>query len=142
MDQARKKNVAMALLFALLPLLACGEDNGVEITDQDFTGSYTLVSFSQGTAAGVTPVPGATGTMTLTATAYQASLTVPPAPAVVDEGTYSAVGTETSGTWTQQSTVNVNLQYTGTYSWDLAARRLTLDTTALGVRYVLVVQKN
>ena len=142
MDQVRMRNVGLTLLFALVPLFACGEDNGVEVTDQDFTGSYTLVSFSQGTAAGVTQIPGATGTMTLTATTYQASLTIPPLPTVNDQGTYTAQGTETSGTWSQQSSVDVNLQYAGTYTWDPVSERLTLDTTAQAVRTVIVVQKN
>jgi hypothetical protein len=34
------------------------------------------------------------------------------------------------------------LQYAGTYAYDTATDRLTLDTTAQGVRTVLVLQKN
>jgi len=143
MYQARSRLLGIPLLLALLPLLACGDENGTTgPTAQDFTGSYTLVTFSQGTAAGVTPVPGVTGTMSMTATTYQASLTIPGLPAVNDQGTYTATGTETSGTWTQQSDLDVNLQYAGTYTWDPISERLTLDTTANAVRTVIVVEKN
>jgi hypothetical protein len=141
------RKTAPVLFAVLLLLAACGEEDGVnDVSARDFTGSYTLVSFSQGTAAGVIPVPGATGTFTMTATEYQASVSLPqlpPNPPIVvdDEGTYSAVGSPASGTWTQNSTLDVNLQYAGTYSYDMAADRLTLDTTAQGVRSLLVLQK-
>jgi hypothetical protein len=123
-------------------LAACSDGAGVEETPQDFTGSYTLVSFSQGTADFVTEVPGSTGTFTMTASSYQASihLLVPVDTTIVDEGTYTAVGAETTGTWSQQSTVDQNLQYAGTYLYDPANDRLTLDTTAQGIRTVLVLQ--
>jgi len=90
-------------------------------------------------------IAGATGSFTLTATTYEVSMTipqVPPDPALVitDEGTYTATGSETSGTWTQQSTIDVNLQYAGTYSWDAGTSQLTLDSTAGAVRTVLVLQ--
>jgi hypothetical protein len=114
---------------------------------RDFTGTYTLAAISQGTAAGVVLIPGATGSTTLTATTYEVEMTIPqipPAPAltVTDEGTYTATGSETSGTWTQQSTLDVNLQYAGTYTWDAGTSQLTLDTTAGAVRTVLVLQLN
>jgi predicted small lipoprotein YifL len=60
---------------------------------------------------------------------------------VDDEGTYTATGTATSGTWTQQSTLDANLQYSGTYSWNAATSELTLDTSVQGVRNVLVLEK-
>ena len=115
----RRRTVAFATL-AMAALAACSDSAGVEEAQQDFTGSYTLVSFSQGTADFVTEVPGSTGTFTMTASSYQASihLLVPVDMTIVDEGTYTAVGAETTGTWSQQSTVDQNLQYAGTYLYD------------------------
>jgi hypothetical protein len=137
---------ALIAFTALATFAACSDSNGPDDPEpQNFTGSYTLVSFSQGTAAGVIPVPGTTGSFTMTATTYQASVTIPVPGGnpmqVDDEGTYAATGTAAAGTFTQQSTVQA-LQYTGTYVWDAATERLTLDTTALSVRTVLVLQKN
>ncbi|MDH3290455.1 MAG: hypothetical protein OEO20_07930 [Gemmatimonadota bacterium] len=129
--------------LALLLFAGCGDD--VVGVSQDLSGTYTLVSFALGTPAGV--VQGATGAVTLTATTYVASFTVPqipPAPPEVvdDEGTYTAIGSATSGTWTQQSTLDPNLQYAGTFTFDSATERLTLDTTTFGVRTILVLQRN
>jgi len=121
--------------------LACGDSTGPEGEAQDFSGSYTLVSFSLGTAASVNAVPGATGTFTITATTYAASTTIA-GNVVNDHGTYTAQGTSESGTWSQQSTDDEDLQYQGTYTWNAATSQLTLDTTAAGgVRTVLVLQK-
>lgn len=145
---SRSKAVSLLLTIVLVPALACSDSTEPENSDtaQDFSGAYTLVSISQGTAAGVIELPGATGSMTLTATNYDAMLTVPQPPlpdlSIDDEGTYSATGSTTSGTWSQQSSVDVNLQYAGTYSYDTGADQLTLDTTASGFRTVLVLQKN
>ena len=140
----RRRTAPFAALVAIAFFATCSETNGVENTPQDFSGSYTLVSFSQGTAAFVTLVPGTTGTFTLTASTYQASihLTIPVDTLVVDEGTYTATGTTTAGTWGQQSTLLPTLQYAGIYEYDPATDRLMLDTTAQGVRTVLELQKN
>jgi hypothetical protein len=145
MQHYRSRTLALGVCAAVFALAACSDSNGPEDMQQDLTGTYTLVSISQGTAAGVVLIPGATGSFTLTATNYEVSLTipqVPPAPALVitDEGTYTATGSETSGTWTQQSTVDVDLQYAGTYNWDAGTSQLTLDSTAGAVRTVLVLQ--
>jgi hypothetical protein len=130
--------------LALLISAGCGDDV-VGNVSQDLSGTYSLVSFALGTPAGI--VQGATGTVTLTATTYVASFTVPQIPpnppeVVDDEGTYTAIGSATSGTWTQQSTLDPNLQYAGTYTLDQATGRLTLDTTTFGVRTILVLQRN
>ncbi len=147
MRNYRSSTLAIGLCSAVFALAACSDSNGPEDMQRDFTGTYTLVSVSQGTAAAVVPIPGATGSLVLTATTYEAEMTIPqppPAPALVitDQGTYTATGTETSGEWTQQSTIDVNLQYAGTYTWDASTSQLTLDTTAGAVRTVLVIQKN
>lgn len=130
--------VAVAALLLMVP--ACGDD-GVDPDPpepQDFTGTYTIVSFAQG-AAGV-PVPGASGTVVLTATTYTFSVTVPPL-TLTDEGVYEANGTATSGTWEQQSTIDPNVQATGTYAVDTATNQLTLDTTVQGIRNLIVLRK-
>lgn len=147
MLRSRNKGTLLALIVALVPIIACSDstDPGNGGTPQDFTGTYTLVSLSQGNAAGVIEVPGSTGTVTLTATNYDVTFTlpqVPPAAPLIidDEGTYSAVGTATAGSWSQQSSLNASLQYAGSYTYDAGTDRLTLDTTALGIRTVLVLE--
>jgi hypothetical protein len=135
----------VAVSLPILVLAGCS-DGGPTGTAQDFSGNYTLVSFAQGTAAGVVDVPGATGTVTLTATHYDVTFSIPvggglPPLDVADQGTYSAIGTATSGTFTQQSTLDQSLQYTGTYSFAAGTNQLTLDTTAEGIRTVIVLQK-
>ena len=149
MQPIRRKTVVLLNLVALVPFLACSDSTEPENgdTQQDFTGSYTLVSIAQGTQAGVINIPGATGSATLTATDYEVSLTLPQLPpdppiTIDDEGTYSAMGSATAGSWSQQSSLDVSLQYSGTYTYDTATEQLTLDTTALGIRTVLVLQKN
>jgi hypothetical protein len=146
MSLPRARCIALAMSLTALSLAACGDSGGPSGTPQDFTGSYTLASFAQGTAAGVVPIAGATGTATLTATHYEVALTIPigggfPPLDVADEGTYTATGTATSGTWSQQSSLDQALQYTGTYTFDAGTGRLTLDTTAQAVRTVIVFQR-
>jgi hypothetical protein len=138
----RMASFSVLAAFASLSLAACGEPSGPEGEAQDFSGSYTLHSISQGTTSSVTELPGATGTFTMTATTYQVSIDIPIGGAGVDDnGTYSAIGTATTGEFSQQSTDNPNLQYQGTYTWNATTNRLTLDTSAQGVRTVLVIQK-
>lgn len=136
-----------AALTAVAVFAACSDSNGPDDGEpQDFSGSYTLVSFAQGTAAGVIEIPGTTGSFTMTATTYEASVTVPVPGGnpiqVDDEGTYTATGTTTAGTWTQESSLDDTLQSAGTYTWNATTERLTLDTTMQGVRSVLVLEKN
>ena len=136
-----------AAVAALLVVSACSDSTDPPADARDFSGSYTLVSFSQGTASGVIEVPGATGSFTMTATRYDATVTVPEiipgmGPTTVDDaGTYTANGTLESGTWTQKSDDD-SLQSTGTYTWDAATSRLTLDTSSTGQRTVLELQRN
>lgn len=134
----------LAASLAMMVFAGCGDDVAGNVT-QDLSGNYSLISFALGTPAGI--VQGATGTVALTATNYVASFTIPQLPpdppeVVDDEGTYTAIDSATSGTWTQQSTLDPNLQYAGTYAVDPATDRLTLDTTTFGVRTILVLQRN
>jgi hypothetical protein len=144
MRSSRTWSSALAALVILAVAACSSTEPG---TPQDFTGSYTLVSFSTGTSAAVFLVPGTTGSGTLTATQYTISLTFPAGTlstndsTIVDHGTYSATGTATSGTWTQQSTDDPTLQYSGTYAINATTNQLTLDTTVQGVRSVIVLQK-
>lgn len=144
MTYARFRWVAAAA--ALFAVGACSDSTDPPADARDFTGTYTLVSFAQGTSSGVIEVPGATGTFVMTATRYEATVTVPEiipgtGPTTVeDEGTYTANGTLETGTWTQKSDDD-SLQSTGTYTWDSATNRLTLDTNFSGQRTVLVLQR-
>ena len=127
---------ASAALMLLAAFAACSDSNDPG-EPQNFTGTYTLVSFAIGTVE----IPGSTGTFTMTGTTYEASVSVPGQGAVVDEGTYTATGTASSGTWTQQSSLDETVQYQGTYEWNVSTSELTLDTTRGGVRNVLVLEK-
>ncbi len=140
-ERSRRYFVAIAGL-ALAPVLACSDSNGVDNTPQDFTGTYTLVSFSTGVGNQIVEIPGSTGTISMTATAYNATFNIPGVGQTVDQGTYTATGTATEGTWTQQSSVNQDLQYSGTYAYNTSTDRLTLDTTVQTIRTVIVLQKN
>jgi len=134
---------AIGATLAILSFLACSDSNDVNGTPQDFTGAYTLVSFSTGVGGAVVEIPGSTGSVTLTATTYNATFDIPGAGgAVVDQGTYTATGTATAGTWAQQSSLDNTLQYSGTYTYNTTNDRLTLDTTASGIRTVVVLQKD
>ena len=141
--QALRKTFAVGAAFALLFLSACGNESGPEGERQDFSGDYTLHQISQGTVGGTLSVlTGSTGTFTMTATTYEVSINIPLGETnLMDRGTYSAIGTPTAGDFSQQSTDNSDLQYQGTYAWDEATSRLTLDTSAQGIRTVLVLQK-
>lgn len=131
----------LTAVLAGITLVACGDSTGPDNgTAQNLSGSYTIVSFSQGTSNSVLVIPGASGTVVLTATTYSFAVSVPPL-TIEDNGTYTATGTPTAGTWTQQSTDDPNFQSTGTYAFDPATNRLTLDTTVQGTRNVIVLQK-
>ncbi len=138
----RLTGVSVLAAFASLSLAACGEPSGPEGEAQDFSGSYTLHSFSQGTPTSVIEFPDATGNFTMTATTYQVTIDTPlllnP---MEDTGSYTAIGTATSGTFSQQSTSGAGLQHQGTYTWNGTTNRLTIDTTSGNTRTVLVLQK-
>lgn len=134
----RRATRMLVALTAMAVVAACSDSNGPDDGEpQDFSGNYTLVSF----AIGGMVVPDVTGTFTMTATTYEASVTVPGQPVVEDEGTYTATGTAAAGTWAQQSTLDANLQYAGTYAWNATTSELTLDTTVQSVRNVLVLKR-
>ncbi len=144
MRSFNRKMATLAATCAVLTLVACGDDEpeGPVVEAQDLSGTYTLHELSQGTAEGVQVVPGSTGDFTMTATNYHVEIDVPVNNvSIIDNGTYTAMGTATSGDFTQTSTDAAGFQYEGTYAWDATTNRLTLDTTAGLVRTVLVLQK-
>lgn len=142
MISSRRQATTVAAVCSLLAVAACGDGSGPAEETQDFSGTYTLVSFSQGTAASVTEIPGTVGDFAMTATTYEVTISIPIGPIVLtDRGTYAALGTAIAGSFSQQSTDNPDLQYMGTYNWNATTKRLTLDTSSQGVRTVLVLQR-
>ena len=140
-ERSRRLFLAAAGL-AIVPVLACSDSNGVDGTPQNFSGTYTLLSFSTGVGNQIVEIPGSTGSITMTGTTYDVTFDIPGVGQTVDQGTYTATGTATAGTWTQQSSVNQNLQYSGTYTYNSSSDQLTLDTTVQTIRTVIVLQKD
>jgi hypothetical protein len=138
-----RRSIAFAALAALVLVSACGDDNNDDGggTAQDLSGTYALVKFEQGTAGNFIEVPGVTGVLELTTTTYSATLAnVPVIGSITDAGTYTAIGTATSGTFTQNSTTS-GTQATGTYTRNTTTGELVLQTTVNGVdQRVTVVQ--
>jgi hypothetical protein len=129
-----RRGFAFAALAALALASACGDDNNDGGgTAQDLSGAYDLVKFEQGSGGSLTEIPGVLGIFVLTATDYRATLSnIPLVGSVADDGTYTAVGTETSGTFTQISTTT-GAQGRGTYTRNLTTGELVLQTTVNGV---------
>jgi hypothetical protein len=89
------------VFLAVGVLAACGDDDGGPVGPQpvDLSGTYVLQSIS----VAQQPVPGTTGTLTLTASTYTAVIDWPevfPQDDVDDNGTYQAFD---DGTWSQNS---------------------------------------
>jgi hypothetical protein len=132
-------------LRALLPLAilafaglttACGnDDEGTDPPVQtDLSGAYVLTSVTQGGVT-LTPAEGATGTLALTQTTYELSVTVPSAGGPIttmDSGTYQTSG----NTWTQESDNAQGFQGVGTFT--LVGNTLTVDVTTAGIQVVSV----
>jgi hypothetical protein len=125
-------SIPLLLIALTFCAAACG-DNGPTQPSANLAGTYSLVSFAFVVQGQQQPVPGATGSFTLTATSYTLSLTVPGQGALNDSGTYSISGSQ----WTQSSTSTG--QATGTYS--LNGTVLTVDATSQGTETISVWQK-
>jgi len=138
-----RRGFALAAFATLTLVAACGSDsndNGGG-TAQDLSGTYSLVKFEQQISGTYTEIPGVTGSFVLTATTYSLTVSnIPVIGSISDEGTYTAVGTPTSGEFTQTSTVGGS-QATGTYSYDTATGILVLTTVVNGVSQRVTVQK-
>jgi len=140
-----RRGFAFAALSALVLVAACGGDSNDDGggTAQDLSGAYTLASPNglQVTFIGASPTTvAATGTATLTANTY--SITIESADPIFGPqfagtrtGTYTATGTTSSGTWTQEEDGS-GTQLLGTYTFDSATGTLTLITDVPSVGQV------
>jgi len=139
----RSRSLRALLLVAGLSLAgsvaACSDDNnnGTNPPNEvDLSGTYDLVSVTQGGVT-LTPALGATGTLVLTQTTYDISITIPSQTGpmtTTDNGTYELSG----DTWTQESANAGGFQGVGTYS--LVGGTLTVVVTTAGVQVVSVWQ--
>jgi hypothetical protein len=118
-----------ALAAAASVALGCSDSStGPSV---NLSGTYSLVSIQFPPQPAITP-PTATGTLTLTASAYTLHL-VTPQGTVDDNGTYTINGSS----WSQSSATTG--QATGSYS--LSGSTLTVNTTAQGVTSISIWQK-
>jgi hypothetical protein len=125
---------SIPLLVTVLTLCAAAcSDNSPTQPSASLAGTYSLVTFAFVVQGQEQPVPGATGTFTLTATTYTLNLTVPGQGTLNDTGTYSISGSQ----WSQSSTTTG--QATGTFS--LNGTLLTVDATSQGTETISVWQK-
>ena len=108
-----------SLLAALAAgaLLACSDDDDDTGPTTDLSGTYTLVSFQQDNNPVLTP-PIATGTLVLTATTYNVSISVA-GQQLVDQGTYTTNGNNFSQTGTLGQATGTFTQNGNTFSTDL-----------------------
>jgi hypothetical protein len=138
------RGFAFAALSALVLLSACGDDNeDGGGTAQDLSGTYTLAvpDGLQVTFIGDSPTAvAATGIAMLTPSTY--SITIESADPIYGPqfagtrtGTYTATGTTSSGTWTQEED-GTGTQLVGTYTFDSATGTLTLTTDVPNVAQV------
>ena len=133
--KAGRVPLIMSVLALALSGVACSDDDTPnEPPATDLSGTYELVSLTQGGVT-LTPAEGATGTLTLTATTYVLSVTVPSQAGPVtteDSGTYQTSGNN----WTQESDNAAGFQGVGTFT--LVGGTLTVDVTTAGVQVVSV----
>jgi hypothetical protein len=111
-------------------------DNTAPATTPPTPGTYSLTSFAFVSQGSKQPVPGTTGTLILTATTYNVTITIPGQGTTTDQGTWSASG---GGQWSQASSNPQGPQSMGTYTF--VNNVLTVDATAGGVETVTVWQK-
>ncbi len=129
--QARFRSILVPLLAVALLGGDCGDDGPMMVNPApDLSGTYDLVSFTQG---GVTlGDPVATGTLTANQTSsgsqatgnYTVDITLPPpAGQTMDAGQYTNAS---DGTWTQVSS-QTQAQFVGTFT--LLGSTLTVEVT-------------
>jgi hypothetical protein len=127
----------LLLLASAVAAAAIGcSDNSGPSNPPPPAGNYALVSLQNPPNPTLTP-PTATGTLALTATAYNVTINVQGQDPVTDQGTYTISG----GDWSQTSTTNQGVQSTGTFTYNLTTGVLSVDVTAVGVRTITVWQK-
>lgn len=133
-----RRGFAFAALAALVLVSACGDDNNDNNDVVDLSGAYILTKFEQGAGGTFVEVPGTSGTFTLTSSTYTATLNIPGLGTINDSGTYTAIGTEAAGDFTQDSNTS-DTQATGTYTFDATTGTLVLSTTVNGVNQRITV---
>ena len=126
-------SIPLLLTALTLYAAACGDSSPTQ-PSTSLAGTYSLVSFTFVVQGQQQPVPGATGSFTLTATNYTLALTVPGQGTLNDTGTYSLSGSQ----WSQSSATTG--QATGTYS--LSGTVLTVDATSQGTETISVWQRH
>lgn len=125
-------SIPVLLTVLTLCAAACSDSSPTQ-PSASLAGTYSLVSFAFVVQGQQQPVPGATGSFTLTASTYSLSLTVPGQGTLNDTGTYSISGAQ----WSQSSSTTG--QATGTYT--LNGTVLTVDATSQGTETISVWQK-
>ena len=111
--------VRRSLIAALTAgaLLACSGADENTCPSTDLSGTYSLVSLQQGDNPVLTP-PIATGTLILTATTYNVSITAA-GQQLVDQGTYQTNGNSFSQTGTLGQATGTFTRSGNTFSTDL-----------------------
>jgi len=116
--------------FAAAALLACSNDDENTGPNTDLSGTYTLQSFQQDPNPALGP-PIATGTLVLTATTYNVTISVGGQQAVADQGTYTTSGNTFSQSGTLGQATGTFTQSGNTFSTDLTSNGIRIRSTWL-----------
>ena len=115
--------------FAAATLLACSDDDENTGPNTDLSGTYTLQSIQQGDNPVLGP-PIATGTLVLTATTYNVSISAA-GQVLADQGTYTTSGNTFSQSGTLGQATGTFTQNNNTFSTDLTTAAGRVRTTWL-----------
>ena len=118
--------------LAAIVLVACSDDDETG-PSTNLSGTYALQSFQQAENPALTPttIPPATGTLVLTATTYNVSITVGGLPLITDQGTYTTNGNSFSQSGTLGQATGTFTQSGNTFSTDLTANGIRIRSTWL-----------
>jgi hypothetical protein len=120
------------VFVGLLALAACSGDDNSGPGTTDLSGTYTMLSLQQGDVTMAPPF--ASGSLVMTATTYNITVTVQGQVAIADNGTYTISGNQI----TQTSNVQP-IQSVGT--WSRSGNVYSIDVTAAGQRVISSWQK-